>query len=143
MLRVLAVSDRRGRRTPRAEPAGPAQACLRTLPASRGTPPPLCRHYKNPAHQRRVRGAWAATGDCDLLLFLVDAARELQRADPRIARLLADSASHQRLGMPDDWHPPPAVLVLNKVVCEGRVAGCCAGCLWAARRRRPGAQQGA
>ncbi|KAL4450072.1 hypothetical protein ABPG77_010741 [Micractinium sp. CCAP 211/92] len=72
-------------------------------------------HYKNPAHQRRVRGAWTAAGDCDLLLFLVDAARELQRADPRIARLLADSASPQRLGMPADWQPPPAVLVLNKV----------------------------
>ncbi|KAL4452389.1 hypothetical protein ABPG75_008051 [Micractinium tetrahymenae] len=90
--------------------SGVAQVVLYDTPGVVGK-----EHYKNPAHQRRVRGAWSAAGDCDLLLFLVDAARELQRADPRIARLLADSASRQRLGMPQDWQPPPAVLVLNKV----------------------------
>lgn len=73
------------------------------------------RHYRNPAHQRRVRGAWAVAGDCDLLLFLVDAARELQRPDPRIHRLLADSCTAAGLGLgSDEWQPPPAVLVLNK-----------------------------
>ncbi|PRW56927.1 GTPase Era [Chlorella sorokiniana] len=73
-------------------------------------------HYRNPAHQRRVRGAWAVAGDCDLLLFLVDAARELQRPDPRIHRLLGESCTAAGLGMGDDadWQPPPAVLVLNK-----------------------------
>lgn len=79
-------------------------------------PPPSPRHYRNPAHQRRVRGAWAVAGDCDLLLFLVDAARELQRPDPRIHRLLADSCTAAGLGMGDgdEWQPPAAVLVLNK-----------------------------
>lgn len=79
------------------------------------TPPTPRRHYRNPAHQRRVRGAWAVAGDCDLLLFLVDAARELQRPDPRIHRLLADSCTAAGLGLGSDkWQPPPAVLVLNK-----------------------------
>lgn len=61
-----------------------------------------------------MRGAWTVAGDCDLLLFLVDAARELQRPDPRIHRLLADSCAAAALGLPASWEPPPAVLVLNK-----------------------------
>ena len=74
-----------------------------------------CRHYKNPKHQRRVRSAWTVAGDCDLLLFLVDAQRELHRPDPRIARMLTESTSSAGLGLPDSWQPPPALLVLNKV----------------------------
>lgn len=79
-------------------------------------PSATCRHYRNPAHQRRVRGAWAVAADCDLLLFLVDVARELQRPDPRIHRLLAESCTAEGLGLGDEaeWQPPPAVLVLNK-----------------------------
>ncbi|KAI3438239.1 hypothetical protein D9Q98_000676 [Chlorella vulgaris] len=72
-------------------------------------------HYMNPTHQQRVRSAWTLAADCELLLFLVDAARELQRPDPRVSRLLADSTSAARLDMPAGWQPPPAVLVLNKV----------------------------
>lgn len=117
-----------------AEPARPSR---RRQPSQAGLPPcppAPARHYKNPAHQRRVRGAWAAAGDCDLLLFLVDAARELQRADPRIARLLADSASQQGLGMPADWDPPQAVLVLNKASRLGGAGDNCA--CWARRAAR-------
>ena len=62
-----------------------------------------------------MRSAWTVAGDCDLLLFLVDAARELRLPDPRIHRLLADSASAPALGLEEGWSPPPALLVLNKV----------------------------
>ena len=78
-------------------------------------PPRPRRHYRNPAHQRRVRGAWAVAAGCDLLLFLVDASRELQRPDPRIHRLLADSCTAEGLGLDEaEWQPPPALLLLNK-----------------------------
>lgn len=36
------------------------------------------RHYKNPRHERRVKSAWAVAADCDLLLFLVDAHRQVR-----------------------------------------------------------------
>jgi GTPase Era involved in 16S rRNA processing len=52
--------------------------------------------------------------DCDLLLLLVDAARELQRADPRVRRIVGASASKEGLASGPEEPPPPAVLVLNK-----------------------------
>lgn len=97
--------------TSRTPAASPHLNC--SLPLS--PPCPITRHYMNPTHQQRVRSAWTLAADCELLLFLVDAARELQRPDPRVSRLLADSTSAARLDMPAGWQPPPAVLVLNKV----------------------------
>lgn len=36
------------------------------------------RHYKNPKHERRVKSAWSVAADCDLLLFIVDAHRQVR-----------------------------------------------------------------
>ena len=78
---------------------------------------PPCSHYLNPQHERRVRSAWTVAVDCDLLVFVVDACRQLLKPDPRIAKVIADYGS----GAPpaglagSQWSPPPAVLVLNKV----------------------------
>lgn len=96
-------------------PTAPCPIQTTPLPTQPSTRSHATRHYRNPAHQRRVRSAWTVAGDCDLLLFLVDASRQLQRPDPRIHRLLAESCSARALGMGEGWSPPPAVLVLNKV----------------------------
>lgn len=55
--------------------------------------------------------------DCDLLLFIVDAHRQLERSDPRVLRLIAEYGSGKApAGMESAaWSPPPSVLVLNKV----------------------------
>ena len=52
-----------------------------------------------------------------MLLFVIDAQRQLAKPDPRVVRVIAEYGS----GKPPagiagtQWHPPPAVLVLNKV----------------------------
>ena len=52
----------------------PSQYVILLLPAL----PVSRRHYKNPKHERRVKSAWSVAADCDLLLFIVDAHRQVR-----------------------------------------------------------------
>jgi GTP-binding protein Era len=63
---------------------GDAQLVLLDLPGIVGP-----EHYRNPTHATKVGGAWASAVDCDYLLFIVDAHRQVKRPDPRIPNLLA------------------------------------------------------
>ena len=69
------------------------------------------RNLRGRRHRARVASAWAAAARCDVLVFLVDAQRQLAAPDPRLARLLAGLAADR-----GDWGPvPPAILALNKM----------------------------
>lgn len=46
-------------------------------------------HYRNGVHEKKVSSAWSAAADCDALVFIVDAHRQLSRPDPRVVRLIA------------------------------------------------------
>lgn len=63
-------------------------------------------HYHNAKHETRVKSAWKMAKNCGLLLFIVDAARQLQKPDPRVLDMVA------RI---QEFSPPPSILVLNKV----------------------------
>ena len=54
------------------------------------------RHYKSPQHQARVQSAWRVAQDTDVLLFLVDAHRQLLRPDPRVLRVVEDYGERVR-----------------------------------------------
>lgn len=69
---------------------------------------PAYRCYHGPQHAQRVESAWKTASSCDVLVFVVDARRQLLRPDPRVERQLAV------LGRAID-SLPPAALVLNKV----------------------------
>lgn len=92
---------------------GDAQLVLLDLPGIVGP-----EHYRNSTHATKVSGAWAAAVDCDYLLFIVDAHRQVQRPDPRIPNLLASArANLEALKYTDvtGIQMPPSVLALNKV----------------------------
>ncbi|GAB4814249.1 hypothetical protein N2152v2_001295 [Parachlorella kessleri] len=92
---------------------GAAQVVLYDTPGVVGS-----QHYKNPRHERRVKSAWTVAGDCDLLLFILDAHRQLVQADPRVEKLLSDFGSGANLGLGSEgagWAPPPSLLIMNKV----------------------------
>ncbi|KAL6766241.1 hypothetical protein ACKKBG_A35230 [Auxenochlorella protothecoides x Auxenochlorella symbiontica] len=55
--------------------------------------------------------AWGTASSCDLVLFILDAHRQIQVPDPRVIRLISNLGSSA--GTTD---LPPAILVLNK--CE-------------------------
>jgi GTP-binding protein Era len=91
---------------------GAAQAVLLDTPGVVGAA-----QVADARHARRVRSAWAAAGAADLLLLVVDAERQLARADPRVERLVERFGSGAAPPGFDaaSWAPPPAALVLNKV----------------------------
>src|SRR5690348_1321498 len=93
----------------------PAALPLRNVRDIHASPP--CSHYLNPQHERRVRSAWTVAMDCDLLVFVVDAHRQLLKPDPRVFKVIADYGSGEPpAGLASSqWNPPLAVLVLNKV----------------------------
>ena len=65
-----------------------------------------------------MSGAWAAASDCDALLFIVDAHRQMTRPDPRIPNLLAsarDQLEALKFTAVTGLQMPPSVLALNKV----------------------------
>ncbi len=64
---------------------GPAQVVLFDTPGVVASA-----NYKTPVHERRVQSAWRVARDADLLLFLVDAQRQLQRPDPRVLAVVED-----------------------------------------------------
>lgn len=85
-----------------------------------------CRHYKNAKHAERVQSAWKTAFNCDIILFLIDAARQLQQPDPRVLRLVSNFGSqraHDDSSNNDDSGNrsnssrsiPSAILVLNKL----------------------------
>ncbi|KAK9837015.1 hypothetical protein WJX81_007236 [Elliptochloris bilobata] len=67
--------------------------------------------YRDTSHATRVRSAWTAAADSDVLLLVLDAHRQVTRPDPRVLALV----EHLAQGPLPDWDPPPALLVLNKV----------------------------
>jgi GTP-binding protein Era len=71
-----------------------------------------------------VSGAWAAASDCDALLFIVDAHRQMTKPDPRIPNLLASARDHLEAlkhTAETGLQIPPSVLALNKVdLLEGK-----------------------
>lgn len=80
-------------------------------------------YYQSVDHKTRVQSAWLEAADCDLLIFIVDAARQLLRRDPRVLNVATaigtgdvfrrdSSSSSPTTPSPP---PPPAILVLNKI----------------------------
>lgn len=51
------------------------------------------RHYINHKHSRRVRSAWGIASQSDILVFVVDAARQVCQPDPRVLRLVTNIAT--------------------------------------------------
>jgi GTPase len=77
-------------------------------------------YYQNVDHKTRVQSAWSEAADCDILIFIVDAARQLLRRDPRVLNIATAIGSgevfqrHHSSPSPTT-PPPPAILVLNKI----------------------------
>ena len=82
-------------------------------------------HYRNAAHGRKVESAFGVASECDVLLFVVDAARQMERRDLRVLHLVQKTREAMRRFLYEDYlaergegEPsavPEAVLVLNKV----------------------------
>jgi GTPase len=80
-------------------------------------------HYRNAAHKRKVESAFGVASECDVLLFVVDAARHLERKDPRVLGIIEKTRNalsellHEEYVTPEDGKSviPEAILVLNKV----------------------------
>ncbi|BDA47463.1 probable GTPase Era at C-terminar half [Coccomyxa sp. Obi] len=69
------------------------------------------RFFRGNQHAKRVRSAWGTAADCELLLFIVDAHRQITEPDERVVKLVEELAA----GPLPSWEPPPAVLLLNKI----------------------------
>jgi GTP-binding protein Era len=69
-------------------------------------------------HATRVKSAWHAAADADVALFLVDAHRQVEAPDPRVALLISNAAEHLMPpvvgGDAQSRAAPRSVLVLNK-----------------------------
>ena len=92
---------------------GDAQVVLLDLPGIVGE-----EHHRNPRHGAKVAGAWAAAAQCDVVLFIVDAFRQVKRPDPRVERLLTEARGafeRARYASVTGLRAPPSVLALNKV----------------------------
>lgn len=64
---------------------------------------------------RRVESAWKTASQCDVLLFVLDAHRQLTSPDPRVLRLVESLGGSTVPGLSSDITLPPIALVLNKV----------------------------
>ncbi|CAL8472100.1 g11642 [Coccomyxa elongata] len=85
---------------------GPSQVALYDTPGVVST-----RFFRGNQHAKRVRSAWGTAADCELLLFIVDAHRQITEPDERVVKLVEELAA----GPLPSWEPPPAVLLLNKI----------------------------
>lgn len=80
-------------------------------------------HYRNGTHRRKVESAFEVASECDVLLFVVDAARYLERKDSRVLGVIDKTRDaladllNEEYATPEDGKSviPEAVLVLNKV----------------------------
>jgi GTP-binding protein Era len=80
-------------------------------------------HYRNATHKRKVESAFGVASECDVLLFVVDAARHLERKDPRVLGIIDKTRNalsellHEEYITREDGKSviPEAILVLNKV----------------------------
>lgn len=66
-------------------------------------------------YTQRVRSAWLTAAQCEVILFLVDANKQLVRQDPQVYRLAELLRHGPGPRMLHKWVPPPVSLVLNKV----------------------------
>lgn len=92
------------------------------------------KHYKNPRHAQRVQSAWTTAADCDLLLFVLDAHRQMAAPDPRVEKVVnaIGSVVDGSDARPPAAHEPgpatgrasqqllPSILVMNKVDLLGK-----------------------
>jgi len=69
----------------------------------------------SPRHLRRVESAWKTASDCDVLLFVIDAQRQLALPDPRVLRLVQSLRDGSIPGLGSKLTLPATALVLNKV----------------------------
>ncbi|KAK3252728.1 hypothetical protein CYMTET_37994 [Cymbomonas tetramitiformis] len=74
-------------------------------------------HTRHSSQGERVRMAWGTALSCDLILFIVDAFREVRRPDPRIPRLLRDinASMQETTTVWSERDTIPTALLLNKV----------------------------
>ncbi|KDD76121.1 SOUL heme-binding protein [Helicosporidium sp. ATCC 50920] len=70
-------------------------------------------HYMNPKHRQSVESAWITAGDCDLMLYILDAERQLMLPDPRVERLIGNLSKPS--ARPSNIELPPTVLIMNKI----------------------------
>eukprot|EP00891_Asterochloris_glomerata_P003404 jgi/Astpho2/3404/e_gw1.00054.126.1_t len=74
------------------------------------------RQYRDMGHEANVKSAWSTAGNCDMIMFIVDAHRQVVQPDPRVTRLVEElSNSLKREAELPEGDQIPAVLVLNKV----------------------------
>jgi GTP-binding protein Era len=69
----------------------------------------------SPRHLRRIESAWKTASECDVLLFVIDAQRQLARPDPRVLRLVQSLRGGTIPGLGSKLTLPATALVLNKV----------------------------
>lgn len=69
----------------------------------------------SPRHLRRVESAWKTASECDVLLFVIDAQRQLALPDPRVLRLVQSLRGGTIPGLSSKMTLPATALVLNKV----------------------------
>lgn len=73
-----------------------------------------CRFYRDKQHKNRIESAWKTALSADILMFVVDAHRQILKPDPRVLQQVANLNSMKFFfeGAQDD---PALSLVLNKV----------------------------
>ena len=64
---------------------------------------------------KRIESAWKTASNCDILLLVIDAHRQLTIPDPRVVRFIESLKSDIVPGLSAHMRLPPTALVLNKV----------------------------
>jgi small GTP-binding protein len=111
--KVSAVSDKTNTTTRSrlgAFTAGPTQVVMFDTPGIVAPGQNL-----SPRHLRRVESAWKTASECDVLLFVIDAQRQLALPDPRVLRLVQSLSGGMIPGLGSKMTLPVTALVLNKV----------------------------
>ena len=66
-------------------------------------------------HLTRIESAWKVASQCDVVLLVLDAHRQITVPDPRVVRLVESLGSSNIPGLSSNIQLPPIALVLNKV----------------------------
>ena len=85
---------------------------LRTSTPLNQNLPPFLRNLRGARHAERVQSAWKTAAGCDVVLFVVDARRQLAAPDPRVLRAASDIGT--KIEDSEKAGSPPFALVLNK-----------------------------
>eukprot|EP01024_Parvocaulis_polyphysoides_P021353 TRINITY_DN20107_c0_g1_i1.p1 TRINITY_DN20107_c0_g1~~TRINITY_DN20107_c0_g1_i1.p1 ORF type:complete len:472 (-),score=62.78 TRINITY_DN20107_c0_g1_i1:70-1485(-) len=79
--------------------------------------PGITPHFEIRTHKRmkRMPTGWTTASTSDMILFVVNAHREVERPDLNVRQAILEAANGTAGGIPDDWQRPPMILVINKM----------------------------